>query len=88
MVDETSMELSLPESLKAFVEQQVATGKYANAEQYLGALIEADQQQKAKAQIEALIQEGLDSGPATEMTTQDWEQIRHEGIARVRSNRG
>ena len=35
------MKLSLPESLKAFDEQQVASGKYANAEQYLGALIEA-----------------------------------------------
>jgi antitoxin ParD1/3/4 len=82
------MKISLPESLAAFVERQVASGKYADAEQYLGALIEADQKQKALEHVEALIQEGLDSGPATEMTTQDWEQIRHEGVARVRSNRG
>jgi antitoxin ParD1/3/4 len=82
------MKISLPESLTAFVEQQVASGKYADAEQYLRALIEADQKQKAREHLEALIQEGLDSGPATEMTAQDWEHIRQEGLARVRGNRG
>jgi antitoxin ParD1/3/4 len=82
------MTISLPESLKAFVEQQVASGKYGSAEQYLGALVEADQKQKAREHIEALIQEGLDSGPATEMAAHDWEHIRREGLARVRGNRG
>jgi len=82
------MTISLPESLKAFVEQQVASGKYTNAEQYLGALVEADQKQKAREHIDALIQEGLYSGPATEMTAQDWEHIRREGLARVRGSRG
>ena len=82
------MKISLPESLAAFVEQQVASGKYASIEQYLGALIEADQKQKAREHLEALIQEGVDSGPATEMTAQDWEHIRQEGRTRVRGNRG
>jgi antitoxin ParD1/3/4 len=82
------MKIFLPESLTAFVEQQVASGKYANAEQYLGALIEADQKQKAREHLEALVQEGLDSGPAAEMTAPDWEHIRREGLARIRSDRG
>ena len=81
------MKISLPESLTAFVEQQVASGKYTTVEQYLAALIEADQKQKAREQLKTLIQEGLDSGPATEMTAQDWEHIRQEGLARVRGNR-
>ena len=82
------MKISLPESLTAFVEQQIASGKYATAEQYLGALIEADQKQKAREHLETLIQEGLDSGPASEMTAQDWEHIRQEGLSRVRGGRG
>jgi len=82
------MKISLPEVLEAFVEQQVASGRYANAEQYLGSLVEADQKQKARERVEALIQEGLDSGPATEMTTQDWEHIRREGLSRIRGDRG
>ena len=82
------MEISLPESLTAFVERQVASGKYTSVEQYLGALIEADQKQKAREHLEAMIREGLDSGPATEMTAQDWEHIRREGLTRVRGSRG
>jgi antitoxin ParD1/3/4 len=82
------MKISLPESLEAFVEQQVASGKYASAEQYLGSLIEADQKQRARERIGALLQEGLDSGPATEMKAQDWEHIKREGLARIRSGRG
>ena len=48
MVEETRLKLSLPDLLEAFLEQQVASGKYASAEQYLGALVEADQYQKAR----------------------------------------
>ena len=82
------MKISLPESLTAFVEQQVASGKYSSVEEYLGVLIEADQKQKAREHLETLIQEGLDSGPASEMTAQDWEHIRQEALSRVRGGRG
>ena len=33
---------------------------------------------KAEAELQALVQEGIDSGPATEMTREDFEQIRRE----------
>jgi antitoxin ParD1/3/4 len=82
------MKISLPESLTAFVEQQVASGKYTSVEEYLGSLIEADQKQKAREHLGTLLQEGLDSGPASEMTAQDWEHIRQAGLARVRSGSG
>jgi antitoxin ParD1/3/4 len=67
------MTISLPEPLKQFVEQQVSAGGYASAEEYIGALVEAE---LARARLEELIIEGLESGPATEMTAQDWEDIR------------
>ena len=35
-----------------------------------------DQKQKANEQIQTLLLEGLNSGNATEMTAQDWEDIR------------
>jgi antitoxin ParD1/3/4 len=35
----TSMEISLPEPLKLFVEEQVSKGGYGTASEYLGALI-------------------------------------------------
>ena len=69
------MTFSLPESLQTFVAQQVASGKYSNAEAYLPALIEADQRQQAREHLDALLGEGLAS-PTGEMTAQDWEHIR------------
>ena len=33
---------------------------------------------KAEAELQVLVQEGIDSGPATEMTREDFEQIRRE----------
>jgi antitoxin ParD1/3/4 len=69
------MTFSLPESLQTFVAQQVASGKYPNAEAYLQALIEADQRQQAREHLDALLEEGLAS-PTGEMTAQDWEHIR------------
>jgi len=70
------MTISLPDSLKEFVDQQVSSGAFPNAESYINALIEADFKRKGLERLEALILEGLDSGPATEMTAQDWEDIR------------
>jgi len=39
-------------------------------------------------ELDALLQEGLDSGPSTHMTVQDWEEIRHEVGCRVAEQDG
>ena len=70
------MNISLPPDLVKFANQQVASGKYSSLEAYLGSLIEADQKQKARDHIEQLILEDLDSGPAREMTPDDWADLR------------
>ena len=41
------------------------------------------QKRKAQEHLEALLLEGLDSGTATPMTTQDWEDIRQTVRERV-----
>jgi antitoxin ParD1/3/4 len=78
------MTISIPDSIKELVDQEVASGAFPSAEDYVSALIEADQKRKAQDQFEALIIEGLDS-PLSEMTAQDWDDIRTEGLARTRS---
>lgn len=39
----TSLTISLPESLTAFIDEQVATGAFANNSQFLGQLVRAEQ---------------------------------------------
>ena len=47
-------------------------------------LIRADQKQKARERIEALLLEGMESGQATEMTSEDWADIRRDGLAQLK----
>jgi antitoxin ParD1/3/4 len=71
-----TLKLSLPEETRAFVEQQIAENRYEDAEAYVEALIQADRKRRAREHLEELLLEGLDSGPATPMTGQDWADLR------------
>ncbi len=84
----TSLNISLPEVLKEFVEKQVRQGGYSTPSEYVRELIRTDQKRKTRDRLEALLQEGLESGPATEMTDEDWTDIRREGRARLKKRTG
>lgn len=60
-----TMNISLPEQMKAFAEAQTRDGRYSNVSDYMRDLIRRDQERRqAVAEIQALIDEGLASGPA------------------------
>ncbi len=63
-----SMNVSLPEPLKAWVEAQAKTGRYANASDYVRDLIRRDQDRASKIDaLQKLITEGIESGEAREL---------------------
>ena len=78
----TSMNISLPEPLRDFVDAQVQTGGYGTASEYFRELLREAQKQKAQERLEELLLEGLNSS-AGEMTSQDWQDIRQEVRARL-----
>lgn len=58
-----TMNVSLPEQMKQWVEDQVATGRYGNSSDYVRDLVRRDQERALKkAEFERLVQEGIDSG--------------------------
>jgi antitoxin ParD1/3/4 len=59
-----TMNISLPQAMKDFVEGQVATGRYANASDFIRDLIR--DRQAAWEELAAEIQKGIDSGIAGE----------------------
>jgi len=73
-----TLTVSLPDTVQEFVQRQVTEGGYATASEYILALIGEAQKRKAKEKVDALLLEGLNSGPSSEMTAQDWEDIRWE----------
>jgi antitoxin ParD1/3/4 len=65
------------------VDAEVADGNYPTPNDYICAVLREFQKKKARERVEQLLQEGLDSGSATPMTKQDWEDIRRNGLLRL-----
>jgi len=60
-----TMNVSLPDPMKAWVEAQTQDGRYSNASDYVRDLIRRDQdRQQAVAELQQLVDEGITSGPA------------------------
>jgi antitoxin ParD1/3/4 len=60
-----TMNVSLPDPLKAWVETQAQSGRYANASDYIRDLIRKDQERANRLEaLQRLITEGLESGDA------------------------
>ena len=58
-----TMNVSLPDPMKGWVEDQAQTGRYSNASDYVRDLIRRDQDRAEKiAQMQRLVTEGLESG--------------------------
>lgn len=77
-----SMNISLPDSLKQFVDGQIAQGRYSSVSEYMRELIRADEKRKAEEHLEAKLLEGLNS-PESELTPADWSAIRKEALAKL-----
>jgi antitoxin ParD1/3/4 len=77
-----TMNVSLPDQMKTWVEQQATTGRFSNASDYVRELIRRDQEQSAKiAQLQHLVTEGISSGSGTR-TMQQIEQVALAKLAR------
>ncbi len=73
-----TMNISLPEQLKEFVDEQIRSGRYSSVSEYVRDLIRDDEKRKAQEKLEALLLEGIQSSESTEMTRQDWADVRRE----------
>jgi antitoxin ParD1/3/4 len=81
-----SMNISLPEPLKEFVDGQISTGRYSSASEYVRELIRADEKRKAEEWLEAKLLEGLNS-PESELTAADWSSIRQDALAKIEARK-
>jgi antitoxin ParD1/3/4 len=73
-----TLNITLPDPMKEFVEAQAQREGFGTVSEYLGSMIRETQMRQAKRELEAKLREGIESGPATPMTTEDWDSIREE----------
>lgn len=96
------MDVTIPDSLRDFVEQQVSARGYPDADAFLADLVRAEAQilervnsgeplpvdERFIPRLDALLDEAEASGEATEMTSRDWDEIHDQGLAILRSRKG
>jgi antitoxin ParD1/3/4 len=82
----TSLNISLPEGLKAFVKERVQQAHYSTPSDYVRDLIRADQKRQAKEKLDQLLLEGLEAA-SEEVTPEYLEQLRHDIQALIAKKR-
>ena len=73
---QTSMNISLPDTLRQWVEDRVIIEGYGTASEYFRALVREDQKRNARQNLDQKLVEALEGGEATEMTSEDWRHVR------------
>ena len=80
-----TMNISLPDPMKSWVEDQAKSGRYANSSDYVRDLIRKDQERGDKiAAMQRVIDEGLASG----ISEQSKDQLFAEAVRRAAGHRG
>ncbi len=79
-----TMNISLPDEMKAFVDAQVATGMYANASDFIRDLIRNRAEERDEAFAVERLDDLLEQGLASGITTRSLEQIVAEARMKYR----
>ena len=82
----TSMNVSLPEELKEYVEAQTKNG-YSTPSEYVRELIRGDRKRRAKERLDSLLLEGINSGESIPVNAKFWRDLKQEALAKLESRK-
>jgi putative addiction module CopG family antidote len=83
------MDVRLRPELEKFVNSMVQKGYYPSAEEALNQAVQMlKEREEAETELEAMLQEAEDSGPATDMTAQDLSALRQRDRSSKSGPRG
>ena len=74
------MSFALPEAMRSYINERVASGQYGNTSEYLRELIRRDQEEQAKRRLRELIEEGLGSGAARALTPERAAKLKKQAL--------
>lgn len=82
-----TMNISLPDPMKEFVEAQAQKEGFGTVSEYLRSIIREVQKREAKQALEGKLNEGLQSDLAAPLTPSEWDAIEREGLALAATRR-
>jgi antitoxin ParD1/3/4 len=82
-----TMNISLPDAMKAWVEEQAKTGRYSNASDYVRDLIRQDEEdRKALEWLQAEVEKGFEGPPPREIDRETFmASLRERAVAHLKS---
>jgi hypothetical protein len=78
--------LTLPDELLEWAKAR-ASLRGITVGEYVTELVQLDRVRVERELVDTKLRESLDSGPAAEMTAEDWQEIRDEGARRAAGRR-
>jgi antitoxin ParD1/3/4 len=78
-----TMNISLTDDLKAFVDARIQARGYRSTSEYMRDLVWRDEERASEERFKELIQAGLDSGP----DPRSWEDLREAWMGRIEAAR-
>jgi antitoxin ParD1/3/4 len=73
-----TLTISLPDSLKEFIDREVESKGFGNVSEYVRSLLREAQAKEADARLEALLLEGLMAGEDIPLTADFWRDLRQD----------
>jgi antitoxin ParD1/3/4 len=83
----TTINISLPEQMRLFVEEQVTAGGYSTTSEYIRSLIRQDNERKNKEHLDNLLLQGLASGESIEVTEEWWDEKRAALMTKIQQTK-
>ena len=82
----TSMNISLPDELKQYIEAQTKAG-YSTPSEYLRELIREDRKRRAQQRLDQLLLEGLNSGESIPADEKFWADLKTEALRSIEARK-
>ncbi len=79
-----TINISLPDTMKSDVEEIIAAEGYGNTSEFFRDLVRNYLRERQERKLEAMLIEGIESGPTTPLTHADFEDIKRRGLARLK----
>jgi len=84
----TTKNISITQELASHIDLMVASGRYANASDYMRDLLRRDLERlSAQHEMLGLMRTGIESGDPVEMDTADWQAIRDKARKQAKNSR-
>ena len=80
-----TINISIPDTMKAEVEEIIASEGYGNTSEFFRDLVRNYLKQRQEKKLEAMLIEAVENGKFTELTKADFEEIKERGLKRLKN---